>query len=326
MSEEQNIESVAADSVGEGTLRDALTEAFSNKEPEEVVEEVSDNIDDSDEEIVEQEEVVGDIDYEAPKSWNQEELDALDVLMKAAPEQAKILLENRYNKIHSGFEEKSGELARYKQQYDGFGELFKEYEGQLSVAGLTPYDAVSRLVSVDKQLRADPESTIRELARINGVDLGNISGETESYEDDYTDPKVEELRATVESLQKQITQQTASAEQYQQSQIQETISSFAAKKDDEGNLQYPLFEKDVVKLGMKSYIDSGKADNLESAYNLVMSEMGLSSNAKQSSPLKTAAEKQSQAIRQEGLVRRLIKEEHLRQLVPIIQIQLLEKS
>ena len=221
----------------EVSLRDALRENY-----EKANRELNDNEPEGDQEVADvdledvsedQEEDVSQLNYDIPKEWNEEEQSALKHLMETSPEQAKILLDNRYTKIHNGFNEKSQELASYKQQYDQFGELFKKHEGQLALAGMTPYDAVSRIVALDEQLRTDPTVTIRNLARLHNVDL--LSSDGEYTEEEYVDPQVQKMQATIDGFQKQLQQQTVAQDQYQQRQIQEVITTFYDQKDEAGN-------------------------------------------------------------------------------------------
>lgn len=64
--------------------------------------------------------------------------------------------------------------------------------------GMDTVSGVRQLVSYAEQLARDPKGTIPQLAKLYGVDLGNLVAEQP-----YVDPQVAQLQSQLEQLQRQ---------------------------------------------------------------------------------------------------------------------------
>jgi hypothetical protein len=102
----------------------------------------------------------------APQHWSQADQEAFNAL----PAELKPLYLEKAKLLESGWNRKFEEIAGERKAYES---LFGPNDvQQLEEAGLTKPQYISRLVSVARQLEADPENTIRFLAEQYGVDLG----------------------------------------------------------------------------------------------------------------------------------------------------------
>jgi hypothetical protein len=103
--------------------------------------------------------------------------------------------------LESGWNRKFEEIAGERKTYESLNEIFGPGEmQQLADAGVSLPAYVGRLVSVGRQLEADPEGTIRFIAEQYGVDLGSDPYSQESEQ-------VAALRSQVEGLQNYIAAQ-----------------------------------------------------------------------------------------------------------------------
>jgi hypothetical protein len=104
----------------------------------------------------------------APEHWSQTDREAFDAL----PEEAKPLYLEKIKLLESGFNRKFEEIAGERKTYESLKEIFGPGEmQQLADANVTLPQYVGRLVSVAKQLQANPYETLHWLAKQCGVQL-----------------------------------------------------------------------------------------------------------------------------------------------------------
>lgn len=195
----------------------------------------------------------------APEHWSQEEKERFNAL---TPEAKTAFLDFRKS-IETGYNKKFEEVANERkafESYRGFKEIFEPYQQQLAMAGLTPEAYVRRLVAIGQQLQANPEQTIRQLAQMHNVDLGNP---TEGAEEDYTElggfnPNAfqQQVIAAVQQTLQQ-TQAQAQAQSFEQE-----WTGFQNAKDANGQPTYPAADK--LKLAMGSWLNVNPQQNGES--------------------------------------------------------------
>jgi hypothetical protein len=105
----------------------------------------------------------------APEHWSQADREAFDAL----PEEMKPLYLEKAKLLESGFNKKFEDIANERKTYESLKEVFGPGEmQQLAEANVSLPQYVGRLVSVAKQLQANPHATINWLAQQCGVDLG----------------------------------------------------------------------------------------------------------------------------------------------------------
>lgn len=93
---------------------------------------------------------------------------------------------------------KEQEYADYRKRFDPIGELVSPYEGYWKMQGMDTRQGLGQLLAYAEQLAKDPKSTIPQLAKLYGVDLGSLVAEQP-----YVDPQVATLQQQLQQLQQQ---------------------------------------------------------------------------------------------------------------------------
>lgn len=186
---------------------------------------------------------------ESPKSWKKELADKY--WQNIDPELQEEIL-RREDAVSQGFERYKGD-AQYANELRNVLDPYNEYINQL---GVTPTEAVAHLMNTEYRLRNgspyEKAQMFHELARSYGVDLGQLAQQPQ-------DPNYQ-LMNRLQQLESQITNYQAYQQQTQEERLLSEIESFANTHE----------HLDTVRDDMAMLLQAGKANDLQTAYDLAI--------------------------------------------------------
>jgi hypothetical protein len=147
-------------------------------------------------------------------------------------------------------------ISRAGQQIKAFepiGKVIEQFSHVFQKNGLQPHDGIARMLAVNEMLEANPESAIREIARVYGV---NLSGETNQGAEP-ANREVAELKAELARVKSHLTAQDRQREAAEGQTLAREIADFAKDK--------PHFE--AVRKVMAGLMQSGAAETMQDAYD-----------------------------------------------------------
>ena len=191
-------------------------------------------------------------------AWKKEAQTALSQL---PPETQSYIIE-REKQFHKGIQQYKEDAQRGRSVYSAL-EPHLEYLGQLQV---TPEQAFSKLIETEKALRTGtPEAKAQMLVRLAhdyGIDVGGLTNVR-------FDPHAYQLEQRLAEQQAMLEQLTQARHLAEQTQLNQTIESFAQSKE----------HFDTVRETMADLLDKGFASDLDDAYEKAVRLEGLNSVA-----------------------------------------------
>ena len=135
---------------------------------------------------------------EAPQHWSAEDRTAFSQL----PEEAQEFVLSKDKQFQSGFQKR---LDEERQRVEPLLEAVKP----MTERGVDPIQAVKQILSVQQRFQSDPAGTIRELARMRGLDLVELGlSDDSSQQQPQQQPSAEQIEQQVmHKLQQQAQQQ-----------------------------------------------------------------------------------------------------------------------
>lgn len=243
--------------VSERSLREELAAALHielDDTPKEPVESVTTDVTVEAETVAETPALVA---LEAPTNWPAEQREGFTTL----PRETQEWLLSRDKDMVENYTRKTTELADLRKSAEEVTSVLEPYRQQMELAGVSPSQAIQRLLAAQKFLETNPTEGIQWLANQYQVDLSGFVKKDETY----TDPDVKALRDELNQLksERQLEQRRVQAETT--TVIQKQINEFKDSKNEDGTLKYPHFDK--VKGIMAPLVNEGKslADAYETA-------------------------------------------------------------
>lgn len=186
---------------------------------------------------------------EAPSNWPAEQREKFTVL----PRETQEWLLSRDKEMVESYTRKTTELAEQRKAAEEVTSVLEPYRQQMELAGVSPSQAIQRLLAAQKFLESNPSEGIKWLAQQYQVDLSGFTPKEETY----TDPDVKALRDELNQFkaERQREQQRTQTESI--SAIQRQINEFKDSRNEDGTLKYPHFEK--VKAVMAPLVNEGKS-------------------------------------------------------------------
>ena len=267
------------------TFEDTMSEAFDNIQDdvaevpeetpqEEVPEETVDEIQDTEEEtaaeeaVSETEEEVSDEPepVDAPTSWEEKDKEHFSKLPRELQE-IVVSREKQRDEILDRNSEEAKKVQGTLQQYES---IVGPYRKSWQMQGMNDETALRQLLSLSDYATQNPAEFIKLLAKNNNINLDELMDSEYSYDDDLddTDPAYNQMQQRLVALENHLAQQQNQAHQSNTQTAQNMIDEFSSVKDENGNIKYPHFEK--VKPMMGDLIQSGRADNMEKAYDIAV--------------------------------------------------------
>lgn len=165
----------------------------------------------------------------APVSWSA---DAKQTWASLPPAVQQAVLK-REQEASNGFRQYSEKVAQYEQALAPIAQ-------EASRRGMSPDDAIKRLIDGNMFLETQPEQAILWLAQKNGIDLANLASNPPAPQQVRTDPAVAQLSQHYSTLEQRI-------QQFELSQNMTIAQQFAASKPHYADVedQLPGFIKEV---------------------------------------------------------------------------------
>ena len=190
----------------------------------------------------------------APTSWAADKRALLD---KADPALREYIALREKQQIEG--------VAKLKTEYEGklgtlapIAEALRPVEARLKVNNIHPAQYVSQLAAADEALRTDPHRAIVEVARMYGIDLGQLQTGGNQGQQAYVDPNQAALQQRLGQLEGYLQQQQRIQHEQETAQLNARIEAF---KNDPKNAHF-----EAVKPYMAKLIQAGMATDLPDAY------------------------------------------------------------
>lgn len=189
----------------------------------------------------------------APTSWAADKRALLD---KADPALREYIALREKQQIEG--------VAKLKTEYEGklgtlapIAEALRPVEARLKVNNIHPAQYVANLAAADEALRTNPMQAIQEVARMYGIDLGQLQTGAQQAQT-YVDPNQAALQQRLGQLESYLQQQQRMQHEAEASQLNARIEAF---KNDPKNVHF-----EAVKPHMAKLIQAGLATDLPDAY------------------------------------------------------------
>lgn len=179
------------------------------------------------------------------EAWTKLDPDARDYILKREAEVAK------------GFQTTADKFKPFEE----LDRVLEPVKSRLQAEGISPAQAVQRLLNAQSILDRDPLTGIQWLARSYGVNLGQLTqqpGGAEQTQQPPIDPRVETLQQRIDRLESEAQfRAKQEAENFEQS-LKSDVEKFRASPE------HPYF--DDVKTDMAALLQAGVAADLKEAY------------------------------------------------------------
>lgn len=183
-----------------------------------------------------------------PKSWKKE----FEKDFESIPEPIYNEISRREQDIEKGFLR----IEQIKNFYDEMNQVINPYMPTINALGVKPAQAIQQLLNADHILRsggpAQKQQYFRQLAKNYGVDLGGLQTEAPN--------ETQLLREQIANLEYQIRQNQQQTQNANLAPYINEIEAFKAQAD----------RFDEVRPIMAHLIESGKASDLKSAYDMAI--------------------------------------------------------
>ena len=193
---------------------------------------------------------------EPPATWPADEKARFAQL----PRETQDYLLLREKEREADYTRKTMEAAEARKSADELTRTLDPYKQQMELAGISPAQAIQRLLAAQRFLETNPQDAIKWLAQSFNVDLGSFAPKEEEA---YTDPALKAMRDEVNQLKAQLNQRQQVEQQQSVSEVQKQINEFQGAKNEDGSLKYPHFEK--LRTVMGPLVAQGKT--MVEAYN-----------------------------------------------------------
>lgn len=179
---------------------------------------------------------------ERPDTWDEAEWTAL------TPE-ARARVAQRERDMRAALEQRADET----QEVQHFRQVVAPHEARMKELGITPVQAVERLLTWEQAIRSDPVNALRQLAQSMGVDINSLAqAGAHSQPAQFHDPRLDAILARQDQERQQ-------AEQREAARVQAEIDAFRA---DSRNVHF-----DKVRVAMGHLMAARPEMTLKDAYD-----------------------------------------------------------
>lgn len=241
-----------AEGLGFGRVEEAPAQPEAVEQPEQEAPQLAEGEQPAQAEQVEQAEAPAET-PPPPKSWAKE---YHELWGKIDPAAQKVFLEREEQMLRG--------LEQYKE-FHGLGkqlhEVVSPYKAMLTAQGIDEVKAVQFLLNAHYRLTNGTPEQRRAVYEDFGRQLGIVAG----GEQQQITPEMRQILERQQRLEQSLQERDARAFQEARSKVETEVNSFAAEKDDKGNLKHPYFDEVVE--DMLPFIQAGKtiADAYERA-------------------------------------------------------------
>ncbi len=196
--------------------------------------------------------------FKVPEHWSEEDKAAFDVL----DPKARAWLVNRHRAMEGDYTRKTQEVSKERKKLEKLSSLERvldAYRQDLQESGVDEAGAVAELFDAYKQLKADPQGTLKALADRFGVRLSAENG---------IGAKSTEVQTQLDWIKQ--TLQAQAHQQWKQSiqRGRRTIDDFLQQKNEAGESIFPDFEQllpEIILLA-RSDLMGGRQPDLKDLY------------------------------------------------------------
>jgi hypothetical protein len=215
----------------------------------------------------------------------------LKEVFKSLPREAQEIALRREKDFDRALQERAPAL----KEHQAIQEVLAPHAAAWRAQGYTDIDAIRMWATVAGELKRDPQTAIRELARVHGVNLG----EQFSQEPSQLAPAPDQaLVRKIQELETRLEQRERTEQETRSQAIVSNIEKFASDP------KHPHF--DAVRVHMGALMQAGVAADMETAYEMavhanpetrakVAAERQATEQAKRAQEAKAAAEKARKA-------------------------------
>lgn len=165
------------------------------------------------------------------------------VVSKFAPE-AQAFVAQREKHWNEAMATAGRKVAGHLQQLADYQNVVAPYEQELAKHGMTAPAAIKQLLAIRDHAVKDPAGYIKWFADGHKIDLSQLGAQKT---DEFVDPQVKALQTELAQIKQGLSStQTAQARADEDrivSGIVNAMQQFAATKNEDGSLAYPLFDK-----------------------------------------------------------------------------------
>jgi len=198
-------------------------------------------------------------------------------------------------------------VAKLKTEYEGklgmlapIAQALRPVEARLKVNNIHPAQYVANLAAADEALRTNPMQAIQEVARMYGIDLGQLQTGAQQAQA-YVDPNQAALQQRLGQLESYLQQQQRMQNEAESSQLAARIEAF---KNDPKSVHF-----ETVKPHMAKLIRAGLATDLPDAYEQavklhpeVYAQVTQAQRAQEEAARKQEAERKAQEAKRQASV------------------------
>lgn len=183
------------------------------------------------------------------------------------PPEMQAFVARRESEVTAGLTQKTQALAERSRRYDALDQVLGPRRQQFALMGASEAQVIGQLLALSDFATQDIGGFIKYMAQQRGVDLRTLIDNPDQPAP-QVDPNFVALQQRFQSLENSLRQMTAGQEQALQQQVNSEIDAFRTQKSANGQPLHPHF--DAVKVAMGALMQSGQAEDLQSAYDMAV--------------------------------------------------------
>lgn len=192
----------------------------------------------------------------APEHWSDED----KATFSGLDDKAKTWVMRRHKSMEADYTRKTTDLSKERKRYGDLQKIFEEYKEDLSRAGVDEASAVSELFNVYRDLKRNPQATIKHLSDVFGYKT-DMAPPVKNEDPSDIKKEIDQLKGV---LAHQQMQQATHAIRIGQQRIKDMVDA----KDVTGKSLYPHFGALLPQITMLAHADllQGKQPDLKDLY------------------------------------------------------------
>lgn len=171
-----------------------------------------------------------------PVSWEKEAKEEF----KALPPKVQQYVLKREQERDRAFQKKTEEIAHLRKSFQGLNQILTPEIENWRNLGLSPEEAIARLVRAQRVLDSNPVEGIKKIAKSYGIDLDKLP---EYAKNNNTNPELQAVTSKVQQIEHMIQSQKTQQVQAEQAALLKELELFEKETDSEGNVVRPYFEE-----------------------------------------------------------------------------------
>lgn len=173
---------------------------------------------------------------EPPISWEKEAKEEF----KSLPVKVQQYVLRREQERDRAFQKKTEEVAQIKKSYQGLNQILTPEISSWRNLGLSPEEAIGRLIRAQKFLDSNPIEGIRKIAKSYNIDIDKLP---EYAKSNNINPELQAVTSKVQQIEHMIQAERNQQAQAEKAALLREIELFEKEVDNEGNLVRPHYEQ-----------------------------------------------------------------------------------